>query len=478
MNKSLLWGLYVVWSIPIANFVTHPSYDTQTWPVWLAMGATLSICLADRRFCALALPFVAMFSPLAGASGFLNLLPSEIFLMYCALSLFRDVIASDSQVRGKLLPGDTYLFLMALIAMFSYIQSFEYAALLSSFLNWIALFIVFAVTRVAARSTDLVGVYFLSLSVVTVYASALIVASFFNGISLAHYWSDVEQIVYRQEDLEYYFRASYFYTNVFFILGAAAIASFVSAFSNVKPIYKLLSSGLLITVLATLFIMFRKTALFALAASLLILGLIVFAVDKSPRERSRMPQYVLGIGLVVFFLLFGAKVVETLDLAGGTETWGLRLDVFSASFDVLLKRPERWFFGFGPDASTRLDNEAVNLARESAGGAEGAIDSAYITFLFEYGLGFLVLFLAFGVHTLVRLFRLIRRNREQRSALITLFGVVVFFYIAAGAQVFGTSKVAWVIIQVLAFVGVCLREKSLIDRKSVGLGKAARAISG
>jgi hypothetical protein len=465
VNKRLLWGLYVAWGIPVATFLTHPSYDPQTWPVWLAMGVTLSICLADRRFCALALPFVAMFSPLAGASGVMNLLPSEIFLAYCGLSWFRNAFAGKNQV--KLLPGDAYLLLLALIALISYIQSFEYAALLPSFLNWIALIIVFAVTRANVRSIDLVRIYFLTLLVVAGYASTLIVTSFFNELALAYFWSDVEKIPFSSRSPEYFFRASYFYTNVTYVLGAAAIGAIVSAFSNDKPIYKLFSSGLLIAILATLFIMFRKSALFALAGCLPVLLLIVFASEKSHHPHSGMSQYILGIGLCIFLLFFGAMVVETLNLTGGTASFGLRLDVISSSIQVLLQAPEHVFFGFGPDASTRLSNEAVNLARQSGAGTEGAIDSTYMTFLFEYGFCFLVLFLVFGAHTLLRLFRLIRRNHQARSVPIILFGTIVFFYIDGGTEVMGTSKVAWVIVQVFALAGICLREKYQIDGNTV-----------
>jgi len=468
VNKLMLGGLYVVWSIPVANFVINPSYSPQTWPVWLAMGVTLLFTMADRRFFALAIPFVAMFSPLAHSDRVMGLLPSEIFLGYCALSwLLIFLIINKNHVN--VLPGDAYLIGLVLISFLSYLLSFEHAALLPSLLNWIALIIVFAVTRTTLRSTGLMPVYFLSLLVVAGFASALIVTGFVNGMPLVNLMTDSDNVFVDREKVQSLFRASYFYANIFYLLGAAAVVSLVAIFTANKNIYKVISSGFLVAMLSTLFIMFAKTALVALMVCLFILVLLSFSIRRLTHKHRGVAQSLFIIFPSVLLLFVLSQITGTSDYYKfSTDSFTERLAVVSSSFEILLQQPERLLFGFGPDASTRISNEATDAARSSSSGIEGAIDSAYITFLFDYGLVFVVLFSLFGVHTLLRLLRLIKRNPQPQPILINLFGVIIFFYIAAISQVIGTSKVAWVIVQIFALAGICL-SRNIKDRRRVQL---------
>ena len=455
VNKSMLGGLYCVWGIPVIVFMINPSYSPQTWPVWLATGATLLIALLDRRLLVLSIPFVAMLSPLAGSSRVMGLLPSEILLAYCAL--FWLVVALMGRGRIKLLPGDRYLIGLVLVAIVSYLLSFEHNALFTSLLNWGALITVFIVTRMTLNTVGLVSAFFLSLLIVGTYIAALVATGFVNGMQLIVLMEGEEADLLDRESVSYLFRASYFYANVFYVLGSAAIVSFVAIFSPIRAIYKYLSVGILVATLSTILVMFTKTAMVALTLCIVIWFFLALSNRTSGRE-GKLGKQMLLVGLII--MLFWVVILRIADTSDyyqlETESLNLRLTVIASSIEVLLQNPERVVFGFGPDASTRVGNTVMEAARSSGAGVEGAIDSAYMTFIFEYGLIFFVLFALYGVHALVRLYRRIKQNPQLQSILIALFLVIAFVYIAAIAQVIGTSKVAWVLVQIFALTGICL----------------------
>ena len=455
VNKFMLGGLYFSWGIPVVVFMINPSYSPQTWPVWCATGMTLLIALVDHRFLALSIPFVAMFSPLATFGRVMDLLPSEILLAYCALFWLAVVLMGRGRIR--LLPGDGYLIGLVFVTILSYILSFEHKALLPSLLNWGALITVFIVTRMTLRTAGLISVYFLSLLVVATYIAALVVSGFINGMQLVLMMEEAEADFLDRESVSYLFRASYFYANVFYVLGAAAIIAFVAIFSKKKAIYKYVSIGVLAAILSTLFVMFSKTALVALTLCLLIWNFLAFSTRTSTNEsRPGRTTLLFGFMFVLLWIVI-LRIADTSDYYQlETDSLKLRMTVISSSFEVLLQYPERIIFGFGPDASIRVSNTVTEAARWSGVGTEGAIDSAYMTFLFEYGLMFIALFLLFGVHALVRLFRRIKQSPQLQPVFITLFLVLVFVYISAITQVIGTSKVAWVIVQIFALTGICL----------------------
>lgn len=458
INKSLLGALYFVWIIPVVNFILNPNYNPSAWPVWVAMGATILISFGDRRIIPLAIPFVALLSPLAYSSRVFGLLPSDFFLVYGALSLLLIVMFKTDQF--KVLAGDVYLIWLLPAALVSYLLSFEYEVLFPSLLNWIALIIVFLITRTVLRAPNLVPIYYLSLLVTATYASALIIAGFASGMPLASFTtdSDTERVFLDKENLNYLFRASYFYTNIMYVLGSAVIVLLVTILTSRKIISKIISIGLLIVILLTLFLMFAKTALVALAICFLaILTLLSFSPGRLAQKHGGFVRPLFIIFPSVFLLFIVSQLVGSANnYTLNTDSLTARLDVVSSSFNVLLQHPERFVFGFGPDASIRISNEATDAARSSDGGVEGAIDSAYVAFLFEYGLIFLILFLLFGVRSLLQLFRLIRQSHQVHPILITQFVVLIFIYTAAVSQVISTSKVAWIVSQIFALTGICL----------------------
>jgi len=463
VNKVMLACLYVIWIIPVVDFIVSPRYSPHALLTWVAMGGTILFSLLDRRFIALGVPFVGMLSPLAHGNRIMGLLPSEIFMIYSMLfCLFLLLIKKKNSI--KLLPGDTYLLLLVFICAISYLFSYEYMVLMHSMISWFAIVIFFIVTRMTLDSTNLVPVYLVSLLVVASYASALIVSSFVNGMPLANFMSESGHVFIDKDNVHYLFRASYFYTNILYILGAASIVSFVGIITTKKNFYKISLICFFTAMFSTLFIMFAKTGLVALAVSLVIIVMIYYSVAKNRAFKKRGKTVLLLVFFASLILLF----VLT-RLSGSSDYYRFdasslhqRLIVASSTFEVFVSHPERLIVGFGPDSSKRVSNEVMFAARTSGLGVEGAIDSAYITFIFEHGVIFFIIFVFYGIHTLLRLFRGLKHNPQSLPLFMILFGIIVFFYISAFAQVIGTSKVAWIVSQIFALIGISISRNNNI----------------
>jgi hypothetical protein len=451
--------LYAAWSIPILNFVVNPGYNPPAWPVWFAIVVTLLLSLADRNILAFSIPFVALISPLASGSRVSGLLPSEIYVVFCYILV---VVLFVDKYHIKLLPGDIYLLSLLFVVFLSYYLSFEYISLNKSVFNWLALIMVFVITRSVTTSTHMMPPYFQSIMVAGGFVSIIIARGFASGMSLSHFMEDYVDIYVDKENLEYLFRASFYYTNILYVLGAAAIASVVAIFTTNKIIYKLISIVILLALLAALFIMFAKTGIIALLVSMVMLVVALFIADTIPNKHRRIMRcvYILTAALSAGFLYYYITNMSE-GYVFDTGSFNLRLSVYESTLNVLSQNPERLLFGFGPDSSTLLSGEIIESAKTSRSTIEGAIDSAYMTFLFEYGVIFVILFVIYCIHTIVRLFKNLKRNHEYQSVHITLLVVFTYVLVASISQVIGTSKVAWIVIQMFALSGICQsREKS------------------
>ncbi len=455
----MLGCLYIAWGIPVVSFIYSPSYSPQAWGVWFATGVTLFIAVSNRHFFALSIPFVGMLSPLAHSSRVMGLLPSGIFLA-CSLIFWLLIISAKKRHAIRLLSGDRYLICMAAISFIAYLLSFEHSVLFPSLVNWIGLITIFVITRASIRTSRQIDMYFLSLLVAAGYISIIIISSYNKGMILAQFMSAEEGVYLVKENLHYLYRASFFYTNVLYLLGPAAIVSLAAVFYAGNILYKIISCGLLVTILLALFVMSAKTAWLALAFTSFLL-IFLFAMNSTLEQK--IGKVILSLAVIFtspllwYFISHGGGDISFSRFS--IDSFIVRMDVFSSTLGVLSQYPERLFFGFGPDASLRLVGEATISARSHDGGTEGAIDSAIATFLFEYGLLFLVMFLLFGVHIFFRLFEVIKKNQHSMPIVVSLVGVVIFVYTASIPQVIGTSKVAWVVVQYFALVGICLSQR-------------------
>jgi hypothetical protein len=317
----------------------------------------------------------------------------------------------------------------------SYLISYEFEALGKGLINYFALFFVYILTKDSIKSTSDIFRYFRTLIVVSVFVSIVIKVGFDNNLVLSGI-GDGAILINSIPDWAL-FRASYFYSGVFLILGAALIANFYINYRNLT--LRLSVSALLIY---TLFIMFSKTTLIALILTTASMILI------NGRNILRSTGALILISLLILL------VVNTLDgkyeiLTGSIEA---RLIIIGNAFYALFSDAQKFFFGSGPDSTILLNTDFIRGIINS----QGTVDSGFVAYAVEFGLIFLLIFLWSLFTLMIKLIKL-RGLTFNLSILAKVFlGILILFVFTLLTQRIGSSKVMWVIIQILALSSVLI----------------------
>ena len=116
------------------------------------------------------------------------------------------------------------------------------------------------------------------------------------------------------------------------------------------------------------------------------------------------------------------------------------------------------FFGLGPDASILLDNQYTIAAKLNCMGySEGAIDSGLLSYLFDYGLIFVLSFIAFILVSLFYLYKeLMSREDEYNKFFFIGITSLIIISLSISSDVLSTSKIAWSIYQLFALLGIII----------------------
>ena len=448
--------------MPILHFVLNPGYDLSPLPTWIAFLLSIYLSIKNKIILPLSIPFIALLSPLAVNGKMFNLLPSELFLL--GLSFFGILfILLKRRTFINILSGELYLIALLILVLISYIASLQFQALFKSLLSWIMITTVFCSTRVIIKSKENIDSYFFVIIVCIFYCSIITLVSFFNGIVLSDF---VESTIYNKQKMYYedylaFIRAGFFYTNIGYIIAPAAIISLMRSINSFTLLNRLLYGGLFTFFITILLLMVEKTGLAALSIALAFLFIINYLTPRLKAKKSKLTKLIF-VSIIPFFgyaIITLLNTISSYDLSAGGFTQ--RLCVIKSTFNVLAQNPLRFLFGFGPDSSNIINNRLTQSAKANCSGiSEGAIDSGHMTFLFEYGFIFALIFILFLIHCYYRIYKKIKTNPDQKIFYTILLGITVYINFAALADVIGTSKVAWIISQFFAIILISLSYNS------------------
>ena len=463
LYPRMFFVLCLAWAIPVILFILNPAYNIPAWPAWLATSVSLVLGLINKKFIAFSIPFIALLSPLAHNGRLVGFLPSEVFIAVSFILLVATLIANKRMII-KLYRGDYLLLGLFIIVLISYFFSFEYLALMKTLVSWLIIFAVFIISRTYLTVDD-IREYFGVLLIAVFFSSLISYSAYLNSMSLSDFmYTDIlEKFIYY--DKSYYFRASYFYNNFGFILGSCALLSLINIFTLPTRKNKILYSFLFIFFINLLLIMSEKTGLVGVVLTTVIL--LFGSLFKIKITLSSLASSVFGIFFLGGLLLFIFQIISNINYYG-LNIGGLtqRLCVYSSTIDVLIENPLRFIFvGFGPDYSNLIDNSTTHTAKMNCEGTlQGAIDSGYVTFLFEYGMFFVLILLIFFMVHILRMTYMISRYNSNRLYLY-LIAVIIYINFSAMTDVIGTSKIAWIITQIISFLGLLAYNKlKLIDK--------------
>ena len=482
-SRNKLFALYSAWLIPVIFFSINPSYEPEYWPTYLALLISILLGLLDKKFFAFCIPFIVTLGPLAISARPFNLLPPDLYILVCfVIGLVAFVLKGKLKIR--LIRGDHYLIGIVLVVLISYLLSFEIFNLSKSIVSWVIIITVFALTRSLLSTSEDLSNYFTVIIISSFFLSLIGLSSFYSGINLSDFMDPAleRKSKLEQEDFKYFLRLSSFYANSLYLIGPAAFLSLIRTIEEKKIFQKLILGSLTVFFIVILLMMQEKTGLVALFLSILMLFLMKIALPNKKRKRMNVNNYLM-VFLASLFLAFSYVLISDLPLYNLTfSSFAQRMCIFSSTIDVLYANPQYLFFGFGPDSSLLLNNDFTSQAQTGCindgiykPGQEGAIDGGWMTFLFEYGLIFVLLLLIFTLSSLKIIYSLLRKYSSVRPILFSLFGVLIFINIAALSDVVGTSKMSWIIAQNYALIGICTTkdflkktEKRERDKPTIG----------
>jgi|SaaInlStandDraft_3_1057020.scaffolds.fasta_scaffold11088_2 hypothetical protein len=430
-NKNYL--IYLIWFFPVLGYLISPFSTGYPGLVWLAFLVSLVYGIIDKSTIIHSIAISGLLSPLVGSSKLFSFIPSEILVvLFFCLFIARWI---NNGVKIRLTFGEMGLLILLFIVILSYLFSYEYEILFKAFINYLILFFVYVLAKDSITSTSDIFRYFRTLIVVSILVSIVIKAGFDNNLILA---SANNGIILIQSYPDWVlFRASYFYTNIFLVLGAALIANF---YIN----YRSLTLRLLVSILLiyTIFIMFNKTILIGLILTIVSMILI----------NSRSILKSVGVLFLVSILIL--LVVINLDDKHAilTGSFSARLVIIDNAFHLLFNDTQKFLFGLGPDSTILLNNNFMKGIKD----LQGTIDSGFMVYFVEFGLIFLLIFLWLIFMHIIKFIGL-RCSTLNLSILSKVFlGILILVTLSLFTQRMGSSKVMWIFIQILALSNVFL----------------------
>lgn len=480
--KFTLPLLYVSWAMPTIAFVTAPSYLGFYWYVTMAFIVTVLLVFYDRKLISHAVPFCAFLSPLVFDEKFFGLYYSEVLIVLA-------LVISVTQVKEFLSyrkrdACNLLIILYLLLLTISYTLSNNLRPLILGYINGLIFVFIYFRLILDIKSLQEIRAFFVTLVVASLFASLLMISSFLSGISLQNFvdpeFSRATALAvtagYNNET--YDIKASFFYTNIYFVLASVL---FMVPFIFWRTPYSIVSHktlGLVVglVILISLVLYFNKAVLLAF---LLTFSVYIFTWKSS--QGSRLFFLVATAftmsALLALLLTINPQVLKLISLV----SLQVRLDLVDSVAQVFSEHPWRLFFGFGPESLTRMpegsDGGIFTMAKTTAVGTEGTIDSTFLGFLFEYG------FLAFAIlgtqgyriaWSLIRQIYDSGSSEARRQWSLLFLAIFVCIFITAIVQVIGMSKVAWVLGQIFGCLAVFLHISRQGDLDEMELHASSR----
>ena len=446
--------LYFFWAIPVIEFLIFPSNLGNINSIIIpTVYVFYSIIRKRYKVLINSLPFYLTLSNLGPT--YFDLLYAEYISLICLIILVSYLAnLKNLKINSTQLP----IIGMLIIFILSFAVSLEYESLYKGFINGIFLFSIYGLTRLVINNEICVIEFLKTFTIAVTYVSIVIIFSYYNGINLTNFDQFSNIKIYNQALTQ----ATFFYTNIIYLIPLATILSFYILYTKNNHLTKLLFFG---TFVATLFCIsktYNKTAFVVL-----FVAVIFFLIKIIIRRKLKIKSIFFALLALIFlyvlvrlYLIQESESYRTIDLS----SLYIRLLVLKNSLMVITKNIYVMSFGLGPEALFRLPDNTISFqARTHSYGTEGAIDSAYLSYLFEYGIFFLLFFIIYVVNLMINLLFVKNKNLNSKINLDTLSYVLALVclsvLLSAFVHVLGIGKISAIIFQVFACSEMIINQK-------------------
>jgi len=408
-----LTGLFVLNDFEITEWMAFSFFVTQ---------ALLS--LTNRLHAFLALPYILILGPILHKVKLISTSLDEILLVSALIvvtyELLKKVVSTRVIHYSTATLYDLVQIFMFCIVFLSWVLSESLLqgingmiiALFVLIVHFYIKFILFDQKVGASALRAIIGAAFLS--------ALLIIYAYYANINLNNFLDG--------NDLKLHFaKGSYFYANIFYILGAAF---FVSISGCCSIFYRQLSWVAPLVFLWSLLVYFNKTALL----SILIVFLLLLISDS--RFKSKVIYFVFVVAFILFINFIANESVD-LGKIYNTASLFVRIDIFYEVIMALISDLRTYSVGYGPQFAIKgLKASDLSYIIEN----QGTIDSGYISYLLEYGFFYVV---ALCLSLFIIFFKI--NGYRKLNPSFRYFNAALFFYsLVLITQVLSTGKVFFV----------------------------------
>ena len=287
-------------------------------------------------------------------------------------------------------------------------------------------------------------------------SSILVINSYFNGIELINFGDDFYEQV-NKNDINYFFRASFYYGGYIFSVGIVLLCLFVRQLYLTKLSDKI--TGLLISLvcLIALLLTFNKTVFVSLLAAL---SIIIFKYYNFSTKKIKRKFFYFFISLFIILTTFIISITNKIDnnqilyLFASVEnlsSLNARFIVYKTALINFFDYPLGWVFGMGPDFLENVNS--IDFRMSNRGYYEGTVDSGYISYLIELGFINFILLLYLLFKSLKVSYRasidgLINYDSKNNISLY-MYISMIFLCVALSTQMLGYTKTAWFPFQII-----------------------------
>jgi hypothetical protein len=449
-------SILLIWTLLVVLYLLN--YDLKELLIIQFFILIISIINSIRKesYFILSLPFFALLSPIFGIIDFFSLkvvlCDIYIFIYFIYLVCFKPL---NQVIINKNFTNKNIFALRFLVGLFvvsssvslitgitSSIKSF------SSLLFFVAIYLsLINIKNANAYLINVINSWFFAM----ILGGILLFFSYLNGNQLSGFESN-SSVTLETTSLKSIFRASYFYTGFHFVIGVF-ITFFLIRLLVIKDniLKNIFISTCLFFLFLLLFLMLNKTAIMASFISVLILVAYYSIRLKTISVISNLFIFIIFSAIAFTyinanFFTFHYDTSLLFDEGFSTDSFAIRVSVYSNALINFFKDPIVFLFGLGPTALETGTSGVVDIFKtDSSGLVQGTVDSTYVSYLVEMGVFSFIIIIYLLVAILDRILKLKIDSTNKTASITSLFisSSIIYFLISFFTQSLGYSKISW-----------------------------------
>ena len=438
--------LFLIWiSLPAIYFVIDPETRSYADVMLITYFINILICCSKPRYILPSYFMYLLISPLwynwLGLHFILiNVVPLFFILLYI-------ITRKEVYISRNLA---IILWLLLTICFFSVAFSPYKQYLIFGIINFINVIIIIVIAYDYVKKEPDFEIFEKFIMCAGVVITSMMIVSF-TKINLSDFLMFSAGVIEEAEEITLFPKATYFYNNVFYVIGASILISYSNVLLKKR---KFPFVVLFLYTFCGLIILFNKTAFLALFFALVY---TTYTCRKYISSKILI-SIVFLVGsltlMLIFFIIANERVSDMIHL----ESLKARLSIFDNIILAYANDPLKIFTGTGPGSLLRVPVSAsdfILLVKTSAYNVEGTLDSGLMSYLIEYGIFFIVIFVLFMMITILLGLKSIPKNPQPDTiASIYRYGGAYFLYVflCCLTQVLSIGKISYLVFFLLASV--------------------------